>query len=116
LASKGCADPWALSQPDLDSHWSRLLSNGGDLTMPPGLQGCQQRLYQSLREMAEQGIPARITQEIFARTAEAARNSSSVNVTDEFPDIPGQQWPEIPTCRHHDWCKKHELNRRNQRR
>lgn len=111
MAAKGCADPWSISQPDIDRDWQRILKDGGDLTIPAGLQGCQKKLYESLSAMAAQGTPSRLTQEVFARTAEAARNPSPVSTVDEFPDIPGQQWPEIPTCRHHDWCKEHPLNR-----
>lgn len=111
LAAKGCGDPWAMSQEDLDWYWSAILRVDGDRSAPLGLQGCQQRLYESLRAMAAAGNPSRLTQEIFARTAEAARNMTAVPGGDYYPDVPGSQWPDIPTCRYHDWCKKHPLKR-----
>ncbi|TPW20636.1 MAG: hypothetical protein FD126_1489, partial [Elusimicrobia bacterium] len=112
LAEKGCSDPWSISQPDLDRHWAHLLVSDGGRVVPLGLQGCQDRLYRALSEMVAQRNPSRMTQEIFARTAEAARNPNPVQTTDEFPDIPGQQSPVIPTCRYHKWCESHLLNKR----
>lgn len=107
LASKGCADPWAHSQADLDRHWARLLGMtlDGGAAARLGLQGCQDRLFRSLMEMASRRLPDRLTQEVFARTAEAARNPAPVSTGDDMPDIPGEQAPTVPTCRHHPWCR-----------
>lgn len=114
LAARGCSDPWSFSQPDLDWRWSGLLgiAYDGGMAARLGLQGCQERLFSVLMEMASQRNPERLTQEIFARTAESARNPSPVQTTDEFPDIPGVQSPVIPTCRFHKWCETHPLQKR----
>ncbi|TPW20335.1 MAG: hypothetical protein FD126_1789 [Elusimicrobia bacterium] len=107
LASKGCADPWSFSQTDLDRNWAGLLGMAYDGGIPTrlGLQGCQERLFRSLMEMASQRLPATLTQEVFARTAEAARNPAPVYIPDDMPEVPGRQAPSVPTCRHHPWCQ-----------
>ncbi|TPW22101.1 MAG: hypothetical protein FD126_20 [Elusimicrobia bacterium] len=107
LAAKGCADPWSFSQADLDRNWAGLLGMAYDGGMPArlGLQGCQERLSRSLMEMASQRLPATLSQEMFARTAEAARNPAPAYIVDDFPEVPGRQAPTVPTCRHHPWCQ-----------
>lgn len=113
LASRGCGDAWAFSQEELDGYWGRLVGIPG---IPDGLPNldvgdCRARLVRSLAEMAASGSPGRLTQEIFARTAGAAQTPFINSTVDHFPDMPGKQSPEIPTCRHHDWCREWRGNR-----
>lgn len=107
LARKGCSDPWAYPQEELDRYWGALLGMAYDEEAPArlGLEGCRDRLFRTLMRMAADRSPETLTQEVFARTAEGAKNSGAVYTTDEFPDIPGPQSPDVPTCRHHPWCQ-----------
>lgn len=107
LSSNGCSDPWAYPQSDMDRYWGALLGMAYDEEMPArlGLEGCRDRLFRTLMRMAADRSPEVLSIEVFARTAEGARNSAREFVPDEMLDVPGVQSPTVPTCRHHPWCR-----------
>lgn len=111
LAAKGCTDPWAFSQPELDWHWQRLFGLPFDVTAGPklGLEGCQYSLFMRLMQMASEKNPEKLTREVFAQAATAAR-APAYSQPFEEPDEPrtGSRpaAPAVPTCRYHAWCRK----------
>lgn len=107
MAAKGCADPWAFSQSDLDWYWGRLSGTAfqSEAAGQWGLAGCQYSLFMRLMQMASERSPERLTREIFAQAAAAARGPAEVEMTD-VPDDRPSRGPVVPTCRHHPWCQK----------
>lgn len=111
MAARGCADPWALSQPELDWHWQRLLGTPFDVTAGTklGLEGCQYSLFMRLMQMASEKNPEKLTREVFAQAATAAR-APAYSQPFEEPYEPRPEArpaaPAVPTCRYHSWCRK----------
>lgn len=108
MAAKGCSDPWAFTQPELDANWSRLAGMKFDAEVLSllNLQGCQRELFLRLMQMAADRMPERLTAEIFAQAAAVARAPSSTESFYLEDESPRGGAPVIPTCRYHPWCQK----------
>lgn len=107
LAQRGCADPWSVPQWEIDADWTRLrgLAYDPGVADHRGLSDCQRNLFLRLLNMAANGSPERLTRDVFAQTAQAARPQEPPPIYDDPGTAREPGVPAVPTCRFHPWCR-----------
>lgn len=107
LAVRGCAEPGAVTQGDLDVVWPSLLglSYSADQAARYGLSGCRQNMFLRLLKMAGDQDPVRLTVDVYRMTASASVPYIPSDPIEDDRPTRGPRGPSVPTCRYHPWCQ-----------
>lgn len=108
LASSGCRGGEEITQEMLDSVWPgiRGVQFAIESADALGLSGCERNLFLRLMRMASDDEPLALSLDVFRMAAAAAAGIEQQNSDGDIPPAGAFPHPEVPTCRHHAWCRE----------